>query len=297
MRRRFVPCAVLLASLVGCSQKDAATSPSGGPGPGEPANPNATYMLTFRAAEKGDRTEVVKARDATAVVKTADSSTTQRDNFRYEYTETVLDTAPGEPRPTKVTRVYRTARKVDPRGETRNASYVGKTVTIEKYLQGYKYTVDGGSLPPAEQVEVNQDFTTAQWRLDQTLPKTPVKVGEEWAVDFSAITALAGKAQADYSKDKSKITGKLVRVYQKDGRRWGVIEVKVRMVMDVATGGSPVKGEVDTDVTFDVVIDGSARSGSMKVVLNGTVNGRDPAGRDTSTTIKGTEERSLTPVK
>src|SRR4051812_38867833 len=116
MHRRFVPLAVLVASLLGCSDKNAVTIPKGDPNPGEPANPSASYTLKFREAEKGDKTEVVKIRDATATTKTADSSTTQRDDFRYEYTETVLDVAPDEPRPTKVTRVYKTARKVDPQG-------------------------------------------------------------------------------------------------------------------------------------------------------------------------------------
>jgi hypothetical protein len=41
MHRRFLPLAILVTSLLGCSEKKAVTSPKGGPNPGESANPNA----------------------------------------------------------------------------------------------------------------------------------------------------------------------------------------------------------------------------------------------------------------
>lgn len=295
MFRRMVPLTVAVVLVVGCGKKPA---DSGGDDAGEPSDPNATYTLTFRGFEKGDKTEVVRARDATATTKTAGEIKTQKEEFRHEYTETILDTAPDEPRPTKVSRVYKTAQRADPKGQLKTASYVGKTVTIEKYLKGYKYTADGGSLPPDEQVELGGEFVRARWKLDQWLPKKPVKVGEEWAVDFAAVTALAGRPQTDYDKQKSKITAKLTRAYKKDGRQWGAVEVKSTLVIDAkATNGSPVKGEINSDVTFDIVIDGSARAGSMKITLKGTIDARDETGREAKTTIEGTQDESLTPVK
>jgi hypothetical protein len=296
MLRRLILVPLLVVVAIGCGKKHG-DSQSGDSG-GEPADPNATYTLKFRPAEKGDKYHVVRARDATAVVKTGNSSQTSKEEFRFEYTETVLDTAPDEPRPTKVTRVYKIARKADLKGEMHDRSYVGKTITIERYLKGYKYSVDGQSLPVQEQLEMNQDFTTGQWRLDQNFPVKPVKVGEEWPVDFAAITAIGGNAQTQYSKEKSKITGKLSKVYKKDGHLWGVIELKIKMVIDtVATNGSPIKGEVDTDATLDIGIDGSARAGNMKMTVNGTIDDRDVIGHERKTTIQGTEERSLTPLK
>ncbi|MCE9531582.1 MAG: hypothetical protein K8T89_10740 [Planctomycetes bacterium] len=298
MFRRLLPLVILTAIAFGCSKKNAPVLESG-KGSTEQSDPNAAYTIKFRESRKGDEIDVVKARIATATVtnKSTNTTQTQKEDFRYAYTEKILDTSPDEPRPTKVTRVYSVSRKANPQGETKTASHIGKTISIERFMQGYKYAVDGASLPPAEQVEIGADFNKGQWKIEQTLPKTPVKIGEEWAGDFSAISAISGKALADYHKEKSKIAGKLVRVYQKDGRQWGVIEIKIRMVIDtVAANGSPVKGEINTDVTFDIVIDGSHRAGSMKIKLNGSVDSRNQTGQETTTTIDGTEEQSLTPV-
>ncbi len=303
MYRRSVPILILAAALLGCSEKtDSPTGGGeepGGPG-GEPSDPNATYTLKFREAAKGEKYDVIRGRNMTAhvTVKNVNTDTIQKQEYRYEYTETILDTEDGEPRPTKVTRVYKTARKADPKGDMKDASHVGKTVTIEKYLKGYKYSVEGKSLPVQEQVEMNQDFTASNLRLEQNFPKTAVKVGDEWPIDFSAITAIGGAAQTKYDKEKSQFTGKLVKAYKKDGRQWGVIELKIKMVIDtVATNGSPIKGEANTDTTFDIVIDGSARAGSMKMKLDSTINDRDVLGNERKTTVTGTEERSSTPVK
>jgi hypothetical protein len=283
--------AVLVAVLIGCSKPNDATPPGGDPKV-EPSDPDAAYELKFAGIQKGDKHEVTKTRSATATIKTPNSTQTQKEEYRYEYTETIVDTAPDEPRPTKVTRVYKTARKTDAKGDTKTASHVGKTITIERYKDSYKYSVEGQSLPPAEQGEIAQDFNLGRWKLDQTLPQKAVKVGEEWQVDFAAITTIAGRVQDVYDKEKSKITGKLVRAYKKDGRQWGVIEVKIVLVF-----AGQVKGGTESDATYDIVIDGSAQAGTLKITKKGTVERKDVIGNQVITTLEGTEEQSLTPVK
>jgi hypothetical protein len=297
MRRAF-SLLILTAILAGCSKKSVTTDTDGVV---ELSDPNAVYSLKFKEAEKGDKYEFLKARNATATVtvKNANTTTTQTDQFRFEYTEAILETDPNEPRPTMVSRVYKTAEKADPKGEMTKRSYLGKTVTIERYMKGYKYTVDvKDSLPVPEQTEMNQDFTSSNWKLDQNLPKNPVKVGDTWNVDFAAIAAIGGGPQTKYDKDKSKFTGKLAKVYKKDGRLWGVVELKINLVMDtVAPNGSPIKGEVNTNTTFEIVIDGSARMGTMKMTLDSAIDDRDVTGNERKTKITGTEERSVTPAK
>lgn len=296
--RHAIPFLLLAAVLAGCSKKPA---PNETEGRTEPSDPNAAYTLTFRDAVKGDTYDAVKARDAaaTVTVKNANTTTTLREHFRFEYAETVLDTDPNEPRPTKVSRVYKTAEKADSKGQMEKRSHIGKTVTIEKYLKGYKFSLGvGQSLPAPEQIEMSQDFTSSGWKLDQNFPKKPVRVGESWEVDFAAITALGGGPQTKYDKDKSKFTGKLVKVYKKDGKLWGVVELKIGLVIDtVAPNGSPIKGEVNTVATLDLVIDGSARSGTMKMKLDSAIDDRDVTGSERRTTITGTEERSVAPAK
>src|SRR5436190_23717033 len=99
MFRRIIPLVVLGAGVLGCSKKDNPTNP--GQNPADNTDPNAAYTIKFRGFEKGDKTEVVRARDASSTSKTVNSTQTQKDEFRYQYTETVLETPPDEPRPTK----------------------------------------------------------------------------------------------------------------------------------------------------------------------------------------------------
>jgi hypothetical protein len=281
---------LLVAILVGCSKKNDATPPGGGGE--EPSDPNATYELKFPPLKAGDRHEVMKSRNATATITTKNSSQTKKDEFRYEFTETVVEVAADDPLPAKATRVYTTADRTDPKGEVKGASYVGKNVTIEKYMKGYKFSANGGSLPPAEQLEMGKDFRQGRWKLEKVFPRAAVKVGDEWAVDFAAITGIGGNPQTAYDKEKSRITGKLVRAYRKDGRQWGVIDLKIALVL---TGA--VKGTVDGEATFDVVTDGSAQAGTFKVKTKATIQARDIIGNDVTTTVEGTEEHSLTPAK
>src|SRR5436190_12154446 len=79
MFRRIIPLVVLGAAVLGCSKKNNPDNPT------ENTDPNATYTIAFRGFEKGDKTEVVRARNATATTKTANSSQTQKEEFRYEY--------------------------------------------------------------------------------------------------------------------------------------------------------------------------------------------------------------------
>jgi|GEM_PF-5177417 len=181
---RAAPSFLIAAILVGCSKK---------PTPDEPGvkieatDPTAAYTLAFKDIVKGEKFEVVKDRDATATitVKNVNTTTKLKDRYRFEYTESILDTSPDDPRPTKVSRVYKAAEKADANGQIQKGSYIGKTVTIERFMKGYKFIVDAGqSLPAAEQIEMNQDFSTASWKLNQNFPNKPVKVGDTWDVDF-----------------------------------------------------------------------------------------------------------------
>src|SRR5262249_51140439 len=61
---------------------------------------------------------------------------------------------------------------------------------------------------------------------DGLSPARPVKVGETWAVDASAVSDLLGKGAV---LDSASGEGKLIRVYEKDGKKFGVLELTVRL--------------------------------------------------------------------
>jgi hypothetical protein len=285
---RFIPVALFVAVFVGCSKKDNPT------GTGDGTDPNATYEIKFRDAQKGEKYDVAKSRNATTTTKTPNSNQTKQDESRYEYTETILATAPDEPRPTRVSRVYKTAE----RSGMPPASYIGKTVTIEKDAKGYKYRMDGKPIPALEQRAISEDFTRGGGKAEVWLPKGAVKVGEEWPLNIDAVLGVVGAPPYAIQRGRSKINAKLVRVYKKDDRQWGEIRVNATIVIDTTNEPGPkVKGQIDSELTFDVVIDGSARAGAMKMTAKGEVGYRDPFGAQVTWTVDGKQEESITPVK
>ena len=69
------------------------------------------------------------------------------------------------------------------------------------------------------------------------------------------------------------------------------------VIETVATNGSPIKGSLPSTVTLDTPIDGSARAGKLTISMKGTIDHRDMIGHEVKSTIEGTQEQSLTPVK
>ena len=299
MTHRTLSLAVLAAALVGCSKSG--PEPSGRPGdpaqPPEVAVPNATLTITIREPHKGDVARVVKNRKGAVSATSMNATQTQYDSLRLDYVETILEAAAGEP-PLKLSREYKVAERSDPKGEMTNLPFTGKTVTAERIVSSYTYAIDGKMVSPAEKRELDPEFTGGRGNFEGMLPKVPVKVGQSWAVDLAAVRALAGSTPFEYHKEKSRATGKLVRAYKKDGQQCGVIEWKIDLVFDThAPNGSPITGSLPSTVTYDGVIDGSSRASTLKATLKGSIDHRDVIGHEVKTTIEGTQEQTVTPVK
>jgi hypothetical protein len=299
MTHRTLSIAALAAALIGCSKSG--PDPSGRAGdqqqPPEVADPNATHTVTIRGPHKGDVVRVVKNRKGAMSATSMNATQTQYDTLRLDYIETILDAEPGEP-PVKLSREYKVAQRSDPKGEMMNLPFMGRTVAAERIVSRFKYTIDGKLVSPAEQREFDSEFTGGRGNFEGMLPSAPVKVGQSWAVDLAAVKALAGNAPFESHKEKSRASGKLVRAYKKDGQQCGVVEWKIDLVIDThATNGSPITGSLPSTVTYDGVIDGSSRAGTMKMTLKGSIDHRDVIGHEVKTTIEGTQEQTVTPVK
>ncbi len=299
MISRLILLCILIAGVLGCSRSDSTAQNNQSPsGPVEATDPNMTYTVKLRGQTQGDKTEVTKTRNGSMTAVTANSTQIQTEKIRFDYVETILETSPDSPLPTKVSRTYKVAEKTDQKGEAKSLSYTGKTVLIEKYLKGHKLTADGKSLPVPEQVELNDDFVASRGDFQGLLPKSQVKIGEEWSVELADVKSLVGNIPFPYHKEKSKITGKLLRAYKQYGQQWGVIEWNILMVIDtVAKNGSPIRGSLPSTVTLETPIDASARAGKLTISMKGTIDNRDMFGHEVKTTIEGTQEQSLTPVK
>lgn len=307
MFTRCVCLAGFLALAIGCSKKSSESTESG-PAPGPTGDPAQAYAIKLRHEQKGDKFRVVKSRDGSTTVTAGGKSQTQADKYRYDYTETVIEMPEGAPKPTRSDRAYAVAEKSDETGELKALSYSGKTVEVQVSPFegiGYIFIVGGNAIQPPEVDEFNVEFqggtkpgvTPLKPRIDALMPKNAVKVGEEWAADFSSLNALMGQMPFALDKEKSTITGKLARAYRKDGKQWGVIELKVVMAVVPGGKGPPLTGTITADITLDRAIDGSTNAGTTKLTGGGTLSFSAGKGQDVKMEMKITQDESVTPVK
>jgi hypothetical protein len=187
------------------------------------------------------------------------------------YTETTLEK--GDPFPAKYKRTYETATEAKGEEKAKPFSYQGRTVVFE--LKDGKYRVGVVGKPPLDEKDQEKLTQQANDHSEQTLlvqhlaPKEAVKVGDSWKVDVKKIAS--GAKPALINAEKSSVEAKLVKVYTKDKKQFGVFEIKAQLavegVEDVMRFEPPL---VETlDLTLDAVIDGTstlaALSGTQKI--------------------------------
>ena len=113
---------------------------------------------------------------------------------------------------------------------------------------------------------------------DPFLPRKAVKVDETWKLD---VTQLArdftkdGKIETDETKAKG--SGKLLKVYQKDGKQFGVFELTVEVpVTALINDGNktPTKeGKITIKLERDGPIDGTLGETTIKAQFDGAIKG------------------------
>jgi hypothetical protein len=112
------------------------------------------------------------------------------------------------------------------------------------------------------------------------LPKDPVQVGESWNIDLrESVKELPKKVGPEFDADRTTATGKLLRVYKKDGRQFGVIEVRATLPIAAVNDGKQRIPARDSKMTFqglyDACIDGNSTdftvTGSFQVTVNAEV--------------------------
>jgi hypothetical protein len=311
MSRRLVPLAVLAAAVVGCAQQQA--TPSGGgdvAAPGPTGDPTASYTIKLREKQAGEKYEVTETRSSTTTTtfELPGGKQTKTDNAdaRLEYTEAVLEMPAGAAQPTKLTRVYKVAEWTPPAtkgkapappGKVVPASFVGKTVAVEKKGEAYTFKADGKDLPASEAKQFADEFGAARVRPQDLLPKAPVRLNDVWNTAPEAMKAMAASLpkESPVNADKSKMTGKLTRVYTKDGRQFGVIEVRTELTVEGKGSAGPT-GTLTYETTYDVPIDGSSHEGTMKVNMTGTLNTRQK-GVEIQAVVDAKQERVVKPAK
>jgi hypothetical protein len=178
--------------------------------------------------------------------------------------------------PTKLEREYAKAEKTT-NGKAEKSPLQGKTVLIEKKGDKFTFTYKGGEEVKGEAAEgLDKEFNKNAHEddLDKLLmPKDPVKPNGEWKIDMKAVAKyFAAGEDIEVDADKSTGTGKLLKVYKKDGRQYGEISVKLDMpVKTVGKGAMKVDAgqgsKLTLNGTMDVCIDGAEATGSLKAKM------------------------------
>jgi hypothetical protein len=216
-----------------------------------------TYTIRIKnRPAKGTPVQVVdREKQVTKVkVRGADQDRDRDEETAGEqtYTETILQA--GDKQPVKLQRVYKKATDTVDK-KTKDRPYSGRTITFVLEDGKYKATADGDKpLPKAVLVglarQVNEEAANRQRFL---LPKMPVEVGSTWKLTGKDVAAYLGDKVID--KEQSKGTGKLVKVYKKDGKQFGVLQFDLQ----TASQKDPKKGEQsELHLTVDTAIDGSS---------------------------------------
>src|SRR5262249_26891361 len=145
----------------------------------------------------------------------------------------------------------------------------------EKKDGKYHFQIEDGKELTGKDVEhLDREFNKERdTQLDFNrliLPKKAVRVKESWAIDVAALAKdLEKLTYLEIDAGKSSAKGKLIRVYRKGGRLFGVLEMNM-----VITGKAIKMQELKIDlkppcklnlkVTLDVCIDGSRDLGMVE---------------------------------
>lgn len=280
----------------------------------------AAVVLLFGGATAADEAITIKVKKAAAGETTKESKTDEntltisatvngqainqdvKGDAKFVFTEEVVERPDPAKRATKLKRTYEKAEARE-RGEEVDYGLAGKTVLIEKGKDKYTFTADGKPLTGKSADKLDKEFNQRKSELeveDVLLPKTAVKAGDSWAIDpKQLVEVFADEMMLDEKKVKG--TGKLLKVYDKGGHRYGTMEFVITMPLLKMLGkdGEKEMGAgsfMKMEVTVDACIDGGTSDGRLKGKMSGVMKFTE-MGVEITAKLNGTMESSGTPVK
>jgi hypothetical protein len=195
----------------------------------------------------------------------------------YVYTDEVIEKPEGARKPTKVKRTYESA-DLTAGGQKQDLGLKGQTVLIEKKGDKYTFTGDGKPVTGKAAELLGKEFSGKKQTGDEDfLPGKPVKVGETWKIDVAKVAGELAEGGMVIDEKKSAGTGKLTKVYDKGGKKFGVIEVVMDLVVTkLASGPQEVAlkdSKLTTTLVMDGCIDGTEATGGGKMSMKGKLSG------------------------
>jgi hypothetical protein len=213
-----------------------------------------TYALKYRAKRKGDKYAITE----TIVNVEGKGELAKRDQETYECVEEIHETDPVTNTKTKFTHVYKVARKIQD-GRTTDLPYAGKTVQFD-CIRHPRILVDGQVTLEKEVPELTPLLDPPGFGYMDILPTRPVKLNEQWTDPTAVKRFMKDKPALTANFDRSEFSGKLTRVYTKDGVQWGVIEASMFVVCE-----GRVVGTMNRKWKWETIIDGVHRNENLTI--------------------------------
>jgi hypothetical protein len=264
------------------------------------ARADETYAIKIKESGKGDVTQVDSTDRTDSQTKFLDAAgklladpngkpvldKAEKTEKVAAYRETVLEKEPGKRRATRLERHYDKA-QVTTDGKARDLPYQGKTVLIEKKEGKYHFRIkDGEELEGDDAKQLNEEFNKdADEEFDlqkAVLPGKAVGINDSWKLDLGPlVTSFARATKMQIDADKAEGRGKLVKVYDKDGARFGVMELHLELPLkEMGEGKNKLTLQAGSkwtmDITLDGCIDGSRLDGTRKSVSKIDATGAVP---------------------
>jgi hypothetical protein len=289
------------------------------------ARAGETYAIKIKEAVKGDAVQVEATDKTDSQTRLVDAAgkplldpkgkpvldKAQKVEKASAYRETVLEKEPGKPRATRLERHYDKA-QLTTDGKTVDLPYQGKTVLIEKKDDKYHFRIkDGEELKGDDAQPLNEEFNRGgdeDFDLQKAiLPGKPVAVDDVWKLDVAALAAaFARSSKMQLDADKAEGTGKLVKVYDKDGARFGVMQLHLEIpIKEIGEGKGKLTLKAGSkwtmDITLDGCIDGSRLDGTRKslskIDARGAVSLQDGPEINQTVTASGDSQETSKEVK
>jgi hypothetical protein len=242
------------------------------------ADPDKTYTIKLKKEPNVGKSVVVRdSEKTTGTIKISAQDKLlqeQKTNESKEevYTKVVLEK--GDKYPKKFQRTYKKA-TLSLGGKSVPRHYQGRTVLFELKEGKYQAKVEGEpALDEKDLTALAQDAPDPD-KPDMTevfLPKRAVKVNQSWTINNKLLAkGFAKVGKLDTAKTEGK--AKLVKVYDKEGKQFGVIEYEVKLALKSMKAVSfETPGSFVIKGTMDTAIDGSTTEGVL--TMTGKLKGK-----------------------
>jgi hypothetical protein len=250
------------------------------------AAPAQEYAVKVKHPGLGDKSQVTATSNEEVEFKLLDDGgnalfeAKETKTKKFVFSDVGLERAGAGDELVRVKRRYDHAeRKV--KGERQTLPFQGKTVLIEKKGGQFLFQIEGDeAIEGKDAHELHEEFNKGGMRklaTEHFLPRKLVKVDEKWTYDVAPLAkAFMGDGKIEIDESKAIGAGKLTKVYQKNGKQFGVVELTMTFPVTNFTGDDGTKhatknSKFTIKLEAEGCIDGTLDELRFKAFLDGNV--------------------------